>query len=179
MKKLLIIAIAGLLFASCEKDEKEKTESDIIVKEYGEDYTLDLMKTGRNNPDTLYLDVNDDGCFDVMATLYHSSNPEPWKSFYPADSNVFIALGNMHEGLFYGDEICESTRWENDFFTWLENGYNDEVYVAVKFDTDTSVNYGWILPCVNQKPQEYQTMSIVKTAYCKTNGKTIFAGQEE
>ncbi|MCQ2376127.1 MAG: hypothetical protein MJ069_09560 [Salinivirgaceae bacterium] len=173
MKKLLIIAIAGLLFASCEKDEKEKTESDIIVKEYGEDYA-DLCQG-----DTIYLDLNDDRCFDVMATLYHSSTPEPWKYFYPADSNVSISLGNMSAGLLYGDEICESTIWECDFFCWLETGYYDDVYIAVKIDTDTSVNYGWILPCVKQKSGEHQTMSIVKTAYCKTNGKAIFAGQEE
>lgn len=181
MKKLLLVALVGLLLASCEKDEN--VASDFIVKEYGDDYVLDFHNEGRLRPvgtKSVNIDINDDGVDDVMVRLTQNSGGE---YIYYTPVSSFVTVGGLDRYfLHYGDAICDTTNWEYEETLWFgsRRPVSDE-YIAVKFVTDTSVNYGWILPIILYDSYYHfiVSVSIVKSGYCKTNGKAIFAGQEE
>ncbi len=186
--KYRILAIVSFVLVmataiSCDKNNEEP-ESDIIVKEYN-NYTLRLHspKDEYRTEDTLFLDVDNDEINDIMVELAQASGNNPWKSFLPLTNLIIGGLSGDH--ILYGTTIDNSIQWNLDaqFGTWLFSGGNvDNVYLAFKKVTDSTVNYGWILPAIdstNPRIPSEQTLTIKKTAYCKTSGKTIFAGQEK
>ncbi len=185
MRKLLLVVLAGLLLASCEK--KENVVSDFIVKEYGDDFVLDfyddrgIQLTGNSMKLGVNIDVNNDGENDVMVRLSQYSGGE-YIDYIPISS--IVKIGGLYEHyLHYGDMICDTTNWESESTLWFGSRPVSDEYIAIKFETDTSVNYGWIFPLIEPHSlydfDDHCTLSIVKSAYCKTNGKIIFAGQEE
>ncbi len=185
MKKLLIVALAGLLLASCEK--KENVVSDFIVKEYGDDFVLDfydgrgIKLAGNCKKLGVNIDINDDGENDVKVCLSQGSG---WEDSYFVLLSSNITLGGLYPNIMhYGDRICDTTNWKSESTLWFGSYPVSDEYIAVKFITDTSINYGWIFPLIEPHHlydlDYHSTISIVKTAYCKTNGKAIFAGQEE
>lgn len=185
MKKILLLAVASILLVACDKEDNQ--ESDFIVKEYGDDYVLDfydhrgISLTGNSMELGVNIDINDDGEDDVMICLLQGSAIEDLHCI-PLSSNV--TMGGLYPFyLQYGDIICDTTRWERERSFFDVPRPNADKYLAVKFETDTSVNYGWFLllaePHYLYDLDNHCTVSIVKSAYCKTNGKAIFVGQEE
>ncbi len=186
-KTLLAIAFVALLAMCCKKEEE--SISDFIVNDYGNSLILNLNRDGvfRWN-DTVYIDVDNDNEDDIMVTLSQSSAGSPWKKFYPLSTAISIAGLNTNDTLSYGDLINDKMPWENEesgenWYWLIGNDCPDNLYIAFKKETSTTVNYGWILPIVvpteNPELPSNQTLTIKKTAYCTTSGKVIYAGQEE
>ena len=179
-KTLLTIAFVAFFAMCCKKEEE--TESDMIVKEYGDEYTLQLY-----NKDSLYLDINDDGENDVLVYLNAFSLQYPDKIFVPLSANICIGMLNSYNALSFGEKISDKILWGNSLsekIYWLsQQPTTDDEYIAVKITTDSKVNYGWILPMVKEANDPIQLtrqiLAIKKTAYCTTSGKEIYAGQEE
>lgn len=111
MKKLLIIVITGLLFASCEKDEPDYREKFVGKYECVVDYYSFNAPSGYSRAET-YLDTIEVGMIEDSSLTFHSEKKEHLfkgngYNLVDNDGNFEFLIGDETKlrGQFFNDSI--------------------------------------------------------------------------
>ena len=143
------------------------------------DYEQDSCFSFQSLSDTLKLDLDQDGTYDIYFDAYHQSGvgllvtintPSPdwqWSWTY---ANEFIPLTDT-------TMIDESLRWQYDY--WELAMYPEFTHFAFRHHTVEGYHYGWAHIYLTRVTRAWRTVCVSGMGYCTLPDQPIRWGQTE